>query len=61
RMPGSMDGVALARWMSTAVPTVRVLLMSGFSELDVADSDLPLIRKPFTATKLMRFIGEHGA
>lgn len=59
RMPGSIDGPALARWIRAEVPEVTVLLMSGFSELGPDNQDLPLIRKPFGLSQLSQFMSEN--
>ena len=60
RMPGGLDGPALARWIRRELPDVRVLLMSGFNELGPEDVDLPLISKPFSIDQLKRFMSEHS-
>ncbi len=60
RMPGVLDGPALARWIQKEIPKLKVLLMSGYSEMAAADLDLPLIRKPFKVSQLTRFLAEHG-
>ena len=31
RMPGSMDGIGLARWMRTERPTTPIIITSGFA------------------------------
>ena len=58
-MPGGMSGFDLARWAQQNVPSVRVLLTSGFAE-DVARAgeaiapDLEILRKPYTGDELAR-------
>ncbi|MEO8367611.1 MAG: response regulator [Candidatus Solibacter sp.] len=49
RMPGSLDGFALAHEIRRERPGIRILLMSGE---DWATCQLPLLAKPFTAAKL---------
>ena len=58
-MPGSIDGIELARRIREIDPTVRVLLMTGYSDQVVKTQDrdaLPLIRKPFLPSELLRQI-----
>ncbi len=46
QMPGSLDGIGLARWISRERPEVKVLLTSG--EVRGADvGQWPLLRKPY--------------
>ena len=58
-MPGGMSGFDLARWARQNMPSVRVLLTSGFAE-DVARAgeatapDLEILRKPYTGAELAR-------
>ena len=51
QMPGSLDGVALAQWVATEFPWVRVLLTSGRS---VPEQSLAwrFIAKPYTLAEL---------
>ena len=51
QMPGAMDGVALARWISREKPEVRVLLTSG----RVPDqTEQPVLAKPYNLETLAR-------
>jgi DNA-binding NtrC family response regulator len=54
-MPGSIDGVGLARVVHERWPEVHLLLTSGHHRL--ADADLPstgrFVRKPWTAESLL--------
>lgn len=58
-MPGGMSGFDLVRWAQQNMPSVRVLLTSGFAE-DVARAgeatapDLDILRKPYTGDELAR-------
>ena len=58
-MPGGMSGFDLARWARQNMPSVRMLLTSGFAE-DVARAgeaiapDLEILRKPYTGDELAR-------
>lgn len=60
RMPGAVNGPALARWIRSEYPSINVMLMSGFNELGVEDTDLPLISKPFNIQQLKRFLSEQA-
>ena len=46
-----MDGITLARHLLAERPSTRVLLMSGYS--DVQPSGLPLLKKPFSREHLL--------
>jgi CheY-like chemotaxis protein len=52
-MPG-MTGVALAHEMRARRPEVRVLVVSGFAEVDGIDPSLPRLTKPFVQADLAR-------
>jgi CheY-like chemotaxis protein len=50
RMPGSMDGLGLCRWIHDHHPEVKLLLTSGNSDLGGSTSFLPkeaFFRKPY--------------
>ncbi len=57
-MLGGRSGVALARELRGEQPTLPVLLVSGYPELDDAtDEDpLPLLQKPFTEAELRQAV-----
>ncbi len=50
RMPGSMDGLALAQWVRNRWPPIKIIVTSG--HLAVKEGDLPaggvFIPKPYT-------------
>lgn len=48
-MPGSMDGVALARFAKERYPKMRLLLASAYASQMLVDSDLPanVLAKPY--------------
>jgi CheY-like chemotaxis protein len=51
RMPGSMNGLELARWVSEHHPTVKILLTSGNNEFTNATTYLAkdaFLRKPYS-------------
>lgn len=58
RMPGEMDGVALARLIKAGRPSLPVVLVSG--HLDPADSDVAdyFFRKPYAAERLIETLQE---
>lgn len=45
RMPGAMDGVALAEWVAERYPGVAILLVTGFSQ--TANIRFAVLAKPF--------------
>jgi DNA-binding NtrC family response regulator len=49
-MPGTMSGIALARWVQHQFPDVKVLLTAGESGTEEASalSDGPFLRKPYS-------------
>jgi two-component system cell cycle sensor histidine kinase/response regulator CckA len=58
-----MDGVELARRVSTRLPSVRVLYMSGKCDVDAVHQDIRskgygFIRKPFDIAELSVKVGE---
>ena len=59
RMPGDLNGPDLALWAIERVPDMTVLLMSGFTDAPIENTDLPLIRKPFTLEQLQAFLLHH--
>lgn len=54
RMPGEYDGLLLASWVEEHFPDLKILLISGFS--DVERIDRPLLHKPFTEAELRNAI-----
>ena len=58
RMPGSLDGVALANVVHERRPDIAILVTSGAE--DVADGTLPatanFVRKPYTGAQLSRLL-----
>jgi PAS domain S-box-containing protein len=54
-MPGTMDGVALARAVRARRPGLPVLLVTGYSEAAAeAGAEFPVMRKPFQLAELSR-------
>ena len=51
RMPGSMDGFGLARWIRATAPDINVILASGEAKKADAAKELcenaPLFEKPY--------------
>jgi CheY-like chemotaxis protein len=57
RMPGRMDGFALARWLREHHPDVPVLLTSGWTGLDTAASQgVKVIPKPYSQAQVVQRI-----
>jgi CheY-like chemotaxis protein len=56
RMPGRTDGLALANWVRQNRPQIRVLLQSGYAE--VQTSDFVILHKPYTDTELIDALHE---
>jgi DNA-binding LytR/AlgR family response regulator len=52
QMPGSIDGIGLARWLARERPTVKVLLTSG--RMGSRGLDWPFIAKPYRLDELER-------
>ncbi|HKT29593.1 PAS domain-containing protein [Dyella sp.] len=52
-MPGSMDGIALARIATQEQPRLKVLLVTGYAQLDdKEDLEFPVLSKPYRHTDL---------
>jgi CheY-like chemotaxis protein len=61
RMPGEVDGLALAKWMSENFPNVPLLLTSGNIFAEHAQG-LPFISKPYKLERVaerLRLISAH--
>ena len=59
RMPGKMDGFALAEWFRFHYPSVPVLLTSGYGGRTVPAASVPggrFIEKPYSQTQVARRI-----
>ncbi len=58
-MPNGMNGIHLAQEVSKEYPDIRVLLMTGYSDVAVAAEDhFPILRKPFELSGLERAVRE---
>ena len=56
-MPGTIDGVGLAREIRSRYPRLPVILTTGYSDAaKAAPPDLRILRKPFDANTLRDFI-----
>lgn len=56
RMPGSMDGIALARLLRSQYPAVKIVLTSGhLSEAGWAEHD-GFFRKPYNADEIIKHV-----
>ncbi|RZJ08247.1 MAG: response regulator [Rubrivivax sp.] len=52
-MPGSMDGVGLARRLREERPGLPVVLITGFSNTAMAEGEFTVLRKPCAPTELV--------
>jgi CheY-like chemotaxis protein len=58
-MPGSMDGIALARVATQQQPNLKVLLVTGYAQLnDKEDVEFPVLSKPYRHADLARKLRE---
>ncbi|WP_188793965.1 PAS domain-containing protein [Dyella nitratireducens] len=58
-MPGSMDGIALARTATQQQPHLKVLLVTGYAQLnDNEDLEFPVLAKPYRHGDLARRLRE---
>ncbi len=55
-MPGSKDGLALARELRQAWPDLPVVLMTGYARHAPTDGEFPLMRKPSSLGEMGRVI-----
>ena len=53
-MPGTMDGLMLARAIRERRPIIPVLLVTGYSHVGSDAVEFPILRKPFDLTELSR-------
>jgi PAS domain S-box-containing protein len=60
-MPGTMDGLALARQVRQIHPDLPVVLITGNPMVVAASSDFPLLQKPITSRQLDATIRRHLA
>lgn len=58
-MPGTMDGIALARQATRQDPTLKVLLVTGYAQLDEDENlEFPVLAKPYRHADLARRLRE---
>lgn len=58
-MPGSMDGIALARTATRQQPHLKVLLVTGYAQLDDNENlEFPVLSKPYRHADLARRLRE---
>jgi len=55
-LPGQIDGLALARTVSTKYPHIPVVLTTGYTKVFETDPEFPLLRKPYQIAALGRII-----
>jgi CheY-like chemotaxis protein len=56
-MPG-MTGVELARVIKARRPDVKILIVSGFADVDDIDPSIPRLTKPFLHSELVAAMSE---
>jgi DNA-binding NtrC family response regulator len=54
RMPGSIDGLQLARWVLTHRPAMAIILQTGFAELK--SCEFTVLQKPYSPDELFATI-----
>ena len=58
-MPGSLNGLALARHIRASHPQVQVVLTTGYAEAsDLMESGLEVLRKPFQTDDLAAVVSK---
>lgn len=57
-MPGTINGLALARFIRGNYPRIRVMLMSGYNDLPQDSIDVPLLHKPFKLNELSALLNQ---
>ncbi len=55
-LPGQIDGLALARTVTTKYSHIPVVLTTGYTKVFEADPEFPLLRKPYQIAALGRII-----
>lgn len=63
RMPGTMNGVELRRWVLDRFPEVHVVLMSGYRDLEPhtgTETDIVFLQKPVKLQELHRALSSHS-
>lgn len=58
-MPGTMDGVGLARLLAESHPEIRVIVTSGIAQ--EAPAGLAFLRKPWSLNQLVPLLQGHRA
>lgn len=53
RLPGEMDGVALADWTRKHCPRIPVLLVSGYHQHHSFDGRFDIISKPYSFERIL--------
>lgn len=60
-MPGTMNGVDLARELRRRYPNTPIVLTSGFSGTATVDASFPMLRKPYKFEDLMQVVSRATA
>lgn len=57
-LPGQLDGLELARTVSSRYPNVPIVLTTGYAKVFDRDPEFPVLRKPYQMSALGRVIHE---
>ena len=55
-LPGQIDGLALARTVTTKYPQIPVVLTTGYTKVFETDPEFPVLRKPYQIAALSRVL-----
>jgi len=55
-IPGTLDGLGLAKWVNEYHPGVCIGLMSGYQTSVENDLDIPVLTKPFREKGLLEYL-----
>jgi DNA-binding NtrC family response regulator len=58
KMPGAIDGVDLVEWLQSALPTMPVIVTTGYHSLRGQVNAVPVFEKPYRFERLIEQICE---
>jgi CheY-like chemotaxis protein len=56
RMPGTMDGFDLAKWVEANCPSIPIILTSGYPGVDAGKYAHPMLPKPYSLVRVQNEI-----
>ncbi len=59
-MPGELDGLGLARWISDYAPGIPVLLTSGYPQEGYTQFSAGFVSKPYRASEIRALLEQVG-